>query len=266
MGKERKRPEPCFLRSDGAIDYKRGIQYAKGRPRGYQPRKGGPPLLFATDVRMTILVTLALAKGPMRAKDLWRHIGRKYVGCATKLSTDGLICKWAAGKNEVYLGLNPAHPAAKPLKCLLLQIGDVYNFEAPTESLSRDLPSAPWNDKNARYTFGDHIRTFVLLLVHIIGEAPIFQVARCLPNVDRQAVSQVLWMYTAFGILRRKGDHYPTFMLNPEHVLTANISEILAILDRVMPHWRMVAEIQGLSRSRPRREVQSGRNPKRLKW
>ncbi len=47
-------------------DYRNDGVHAVAKPRAYQPRVGGPPLLFATDIRMTILVTLALARRPLR--------------------------------------------------------------------------------------------------------------------------------------------------------------------------------------------------------
>jgi hypothetical protein len=51
-------------------DYRHAAVQGVPNPRAYQPRVGGPLLLFATDIRMTILVTLALAGGSMRQKNL----------------------------------------------------------------------------------------------------------------------------------------------------------------------------------------------------
>lgn len=79
-------------------DWRLGVEPAKKRPRAYQPRAGGPPLLFATDLRMTILVTLALAKRPLQCADLWRHIGRRNFGCLRDLAKRGLIARWNVGR------------------------------------------------------------------------------------------------------------------------------------------------------------------------
>jgi hypothetical protein len=128
---------------------------------------------------MTVLVTLAQAGRPMRCVELWKHIGRKYPGCVTELDARGLICKWAVGQAEVYLAMNPAHPAASPLRRLLRLIGEQYSFEPPRVCGKRPpVPVRRWVERNARSTFGDYIRTLPLLALHILGRAGIMEVAR----------------------------------------------------------------------------------------
>lgn len=61
-------------RSDGRFDYRAGI-ISSDKPHGSQPRVDGPPLLFTTDARMTLLVTLALTGRPVRPGSLWRVLG-----------------------------------------------------------------------------------------------------------------------------------------------------------------------------------------------
>jgi hypothetical protein len=100
---------------DGRFDYRGADFKSVTNPRAYQPRIGGPPLLFATDIRMTILVTLALADGPMRQKNLWRHIGKKAKTALYPLVENGLVAMWSIGPNNKFVALDPCHPAAEPL-------------------------------------------------------------------------------------------------------------------------------------------------------
>ena len=104
------------VRNEHKYDYKgKGVQ-AVEKPRAYQPRVSGPPLLFATDIRMTILVTLALAGGPMRQKNLWKHIGKSAKTALYPLVERGLVSMWRLNASKVYVALDPCHPAAEPLR------------------------------------------------------------------------------------------------------------------------------------------------------
>lgn len=255
-------------RPDGSIDYRYGMPYARKRPKGYQARKGAPPLLFATDIRMTVLVTIAQARGPIRCMELWSHIGRKYVGCVRDLDARGLICKWALRKDEVYAALNPVHPAAAPLRKLLLLIGEVYGFEPPTLAGKRPpVPRRRWTERNSRATFGDHIRTLPLLALFVLGRAGVLEIARCVPVVSRDSVSRICWMYRAFGLLDCERERRTiAFRFNREHILTGAVLDVLGALDEAMPHWRMLAEAQRISERVPRHEPRTRRKHKRWKW
>jgi hypothetical protein len=57
-------------------DYRKGLYFATEAPRCYQPRQDGPPLIFGTDARATMLVHLAIASGPSRLYKLWESLGR----------------------------------------------------------------------------------------------------------------------------------------------------------------------------------------------
>jgi hypothetical protein len=88
---------------------------------------GGPPLLFATDIRMTILVTLALADGPIRQKNLWKHIGKSSKTALYPLVKYGIVAMWGNSRSCQCVALDPCHPAADALRSLLLAIAK--NFD-----------------------------------------------------------------------------------------------------------------------------------------
>ena len=252
-------------------DWRKGIETAKRAPRSYQPRSGGPPLLFATDVRMTILVTLALATAPMRCADLWRHIGRKNVGCVRELAKRGLIAKWRLGYRETYVALEPSHQASASLRRLLLRIASLYTFGRPPEQTTLfpllTIParqSAP----DARYTFGDRTRTVPLLMVYIRNEANTDQIARCIPRIDVSTVRHTLLMFKAFGLLRAsRVSRGIAYRLDPNHALARELRDVLAELDLAMPQWRIVASHDQTSPRRRSRENRRGRRkPGRWKW
>ena len=235
-------------------DYKgKGVQ-AVEQPRAYQPRVSGPPLLFATDIRMTILVTLALAGGPMRQKNLWNHIGKSAKTALYPLVERGLVSMWRLNASKVYVALDPCHPAAEPLRRLLLRIAEIYpGFAAPPHAVDDrdggDAPVRPRRLRDVRYTFGDPNRTMPLLLVHIREELVGIDVGRIVPYIESGTARDVLWMYRAFGLLtiryivlsKRRGYAFRFEQTSP---LVPYVRDVLAALDRAMPQWRMREERQ----------------------
>ncbi len=251
-------------------DWRLGVEPAKGRPRAYQPRSGGPPLLFATDVRMTILVTLALAKVPLRCTELWRHIGRKNFGCVRGLTKRGLIARWRSAR-ATYVALEPAHPAHDSLARLLVKIAALYRFTAPTaQAMLFGVPQVPARTSipDIRYTFGDKTRTLPLLMVYIRQQANVDQIARCIPRSDTCTVRHALLMFKAFGVLKsERVSRGLAYWLNPYHALSEEIRAVLRDLDVAMPQWRVVAEHDVASpRSRSRENRAGRRKPKRWRW
>ena len=89
----------CIPQNDGSrrskdkYDSQREAVQPVENPRAYQ-RRTGRPLLFAADIRMTILVTLALAGGPMRQKNLWKYIGKSAKTALYPLVERGLVSLW----------------------------------------------------------------------------------------------------------------------------------------------------------------------------
>lgn len=230
-------------------DYRNDGVRAVAKPRAYQPRVGGPPLLFATDVRMTILVTLALARGPLRQKNLWKHLGKLAKTALYPLVERGLVAMWRLGPSNVYVALDPCHPAAQPLRRFLLRVAELYpGFVTPTYGVDDrdggDPPLRPRRRRDVRYTFGDPIRTMVLLLVHLRGELVGVDAERIVPYLERCSVRDVLWMYRAFGLLESRyvvqnRRHANGFRFDERHPLVPYVQEVLAALDHAMPQWRV---------------------------
>ncbi|HEY5258886.1 MAG TPA: hypothetical protein VIJ12_10975 [Candidatus Baltobacteraceae bacterium] len=153
---------------------------------------------------------------------------------------------------------------------MLLRIAGIYGFARPSgASIAGDIdvPVKAWSSTNLRYTFGDYYRTLPLLVLHILGEAGIVEIARAVPTMSREAVSQILWMYRAFGILKGESrGKLLRFRFNREHALTSDIEAVLAVLDEANPLWRMVADHNRSTAPLVKHEIRSGRKQKRWKW
>ena len=258
------------LAYSGRYDWRLGVEPARGRPRAFQPRLGGPPLLFATDVRMTILVTLAMMGHPIRCADLWRAIDRRNFGCLADLVRRGLVAKWYH-RAHAYVALEPAHPAHVSLTKLLLRIAKAYRFSRPITQ----LPLWQWlhvparrGKIDARYTLGDRNQTLPLLVLYVRGCANADQVVRSIPRSDVKTIRHTLLKFKAFGVLssRRVGRGI-AYALDPSHELAREIRRVLGELDCAMPQWRVVAENDMLHpRSRSRESRVGRRKPKRWRW
>lgn len=260
---------------DEPNDYRYGIKFARGVPRSYQPRRGGPPLLFATDARMTILIGLALSGGAMRLNRLWAFTQRKNIGCVASLVANGLVATWRLGRSETHVALDPAHPAAKALRKLLLKAGAIYGFDEPSYHVDNvrggSAPFRPSRRRDVRYTFGDPNRTLSLLMRYILGEANAKEIERCVPRLAVKSVRHALWMFHAFGVLKsrrivRGRSRGIGFRCNPGHVLAVEIARVLAALDAAMPQWRLMAERQIDASRRTVRQIRSGAKAGRWAW
>jgi hypothetical protein len=256
-------------------DYRAGITCAVGVPRAYQPRKGGPPLLFATDIRMTILVHLALAPGTVRIGWLWKHLGKKAPTALYPLVERRLVAKWRWAP-KTFVALDPSHPAATPLRAMLIAIGKKYRFKPmPVDFDAReggDVPVRRSRRGDVRDTFGDKNRTMPLLLLHVLGKAMSTDIVRVVPYLEEKTTRDVLYMYRAFKLLRsqrevvrkRRGE---AFSFNDTHWLVPYVRAVLAALDETMPQWRASAERKKdapIPRKHDRRDGR--RKPGRRKW
>lgn len=221
-------------------------------------------------------MSLALQGGAIRMKHLWEHLGSRPIGALAELVSFGLVAKWHLSRSHVYVALDPAHPAAKSLERLLVRIGALYDFKAPTYHADNELGGYPpvrrSRRRDVRLTFGFRHRTLPLLVLYILGTANASDVARCVPGLERHSARDTFWMFKAFGILeyvrsvsgRSRGF---SFRLNPQHPFHEELKAVLSELDIAMPQWRIVAERQSLSSRRPQHEVRAGRRkPKRWKW
>jgi hypothetical protein len=121
---------------------------------------------------MTILVHLALTPGTVRIGWLWKHIGKKAPTALYPLVERGLITKWTWGA-KTFVALDPCHPAAVPLRAMLVAIGNKYKFRPMPIDVDAheggDVPHRGARRRDVRDTFGDKNRTMPLLLVHILG-------------------------------------------------------------------------------------------------
>jgi hypothetical protein len=257
-------------------DYRFGVECATDTPRAYQPRAGGPPLLFATDIRMTILVTLALAGRPLRHKSLWHHLGKSAKTSLYGLVDRGIVTMWDIGPSKKFVALDPCHPAAEPLRRLLLKVAEVYpGFTPPPfQPEDRDGGEAPVRTRrlrDVRQTFGDPQRTLPLLLLYILGEAIGTDVGRIAGrHVEGKTARSVLYMYRAFGLLEatykvQSKRRSFAFRFVETHPLVPAIKDVLRALDAAMPVWRIVAE-QQRGRPVPRRGDHRDRRRRAERW
>ena len=254
-------------------DYRAGRPKGGDVPRGYQVRTEGPPLLFMTDLRMTILVTLALADGVLRVENLWRHLGKKNVGCLRDLHESGLVCKWKLGRGQAYAALDPAHPAAAEVRELLLCVAQAYpGFSKPSfhadDRVGGSVPVRRGRRRDVRYTFGEPTRTWTLLMVYLVGEVGALRMSQMVPRLTKRQAQKNLWMYRAFGVLAvrrvRRGLGFRFVETDP---LADRVVRVLSALDRAMPQWRIVAELRGNDpRPLPRDSRATRRKSGRWKW
>jgi hypothetical protein len=255
-------------------DYRSGVKCAVGVSRGYQPREGGPPLLFATDIRMTILVHLALAPRTVRIGWLWKHLGGKHPTALYPLAERGLIMKWKLGR-KTFVALDPCHPAAEPLRAMLVAVGKRYGFKPMPIDVDADdggpVPTRPSRWRDVRDTFGDRNRTLPLLIVLVLNTAVVIDIVRVVPYLDKTAVRNILYMYRAFGILetkrvvahKRRG---VGFSFSETYWLVPHIRDVLKALDHAMPQWRAIAERQAATQTPRRHEYRERRKHGRWKW
>lgn len=269
---------PHVPRKEGTrYNYRAGVEYAKGVARAYQPRKGGPPLLFTSDIRMTLLVNLALADGPVRQVHLWRHLGKRCPTALYPLIEHGLVSQWALSRARVFVALDPCHPAAQPLRRLLLEVPKHYRGfrPIPHDVMSSDAgapPHRPSRKRDVRNTFGDHIRTMSLLMVHVLGGGYSTDIARCVPYLRRYSVGDVLEMFCAFGLLRRRyavvrKKRGIVYSFNDDNPLVPFIRDVLEALNVAMPMWGEEAERQKIMPLPVKSDHRNTRRShKRWKW
>ena len=173
------------------------------------------------------------------------HGGGKYNTALNKLVDDGLVAKLTITRKSVLYGLDPAHPAALPIRSLLLKISELYNFETPTPD-PRALeggqsPSRRSRKRDARYTFGDPVRTLVLLTVYVLESAHMSKITRILGRFSPTSVRNTLWRFRAFGVLNAAGSPRGrkgiAFSLNPGYCFASEIRAVVASLRVALPHW-----------------------------
>jgi hypothetical protein len=236
------------LRSDGRYNWRDVTDLGVERPTAWQVRAGGPPLLFATDMRMSILVTLAAAGGMIRRYRLMQctRSGK----CNTALETlieHGLVARLRLSRSEVLLGLDAAHPVSVPLRDLLLRIAERYGFEKPmcdpNELEGGESPRRLSRRRDARYTFGDPERTLTLLAVYVLGEVRMKQLVCILGRFSEKSVRGTLWRFRSFGVLKATGTAGGTkgiaFSLDCEYAFAGEIRSILESLATALPHWTL---------------------------
>lgn len=260
-------------------DYKHlGLNHAgTGKaPRCTQSRLGGPPLLFKTDARATVLAHLAIANGPTRSMDLSQHLRRNhsksvYTILLTKLANEGLISKWKLpalpGERacRVYYDLNPAYPGARELRALLWQIAIVYpGFSLvpyqPDNATAGVAPSRRPKSSHyvgrrftIDYALGDDLTTKVLLGIYVMGQATNAILRRGATTYTVNRVGATLHKLAAFGILKKLRDDHAgragsAFVLDKAHPLHLELVAYLAALDIHYPLLRFQMQNQASSR------------------
>ena len=167
------------------------------------------------------------------------------------------------------MALEPAHAAAASLRALLLRIGALYRFPAPTRW--SPAPVAVPERRGTidhRYTFGDLTRTLPLLILFARESASVEQISRCVPGADRDTIRHVFYMFKAFGILRSfRRSRGIAYAFDSQHSLADQLHAVLADLDEAMPQWRALAEEDARAPRTRGRENRTGRlSPKRWKW
>ena len=264
------------IRSNGTYAHWTGKVPAVEHPRNYQRRIGGPPLLFATDIRMTLLVTLALG-GTLRPTTLWETIGKKTHVALDGLISSGLVVRWKKGRNIAYVALNPGHPACQPLQALLLAVAEQYVFARPVIG-PKDAggpPPAGQGRYDLSYTFGDFGHTLALLVVYILGKASARDIVRGTTLVRQWSALARLWMFKSQGVLTGEIERdvrtvrcsENVFWFDDQAALTPYIADVLDVLDAYLPHVRMAAQSQASQTvPRERQKHRKRQNQSNKRW
>lgn len=239
-------------------------------PRSFQARRNGPPLLFLTDVRMTILVLIATADCPVRHLELKRDLMERGHSAIEPLVQSGLIISWKPSRKSKVYALDPAHPAHEPLKRLLQKISKLYEFPTlitDSTDVKRGLPPVRRSRRrDARLTFGNSINTLVLLAVYLMVRPNMTAVTGALARFHKKSINSALWRYQAFGVLRQTGPGGRTgmlFELNPDYALADEIRPVLDSLLIALPQWTSaIRGYEALGRAKVRYKKRHGINQK----
>jgi hypothetical protein len=236
-------PRKGYKRS-GLIDWRNGGILHKS-PRAFQGRVDGPPLLFMTDVRMSVLATLAVSATPYRHCRLEELLGIPNLNPVVRdLVNSGILTTWAPKRSVKLLALDPCHPCYEPLRRLLIRIADVYSFPRPLY-LSENMfggaaPVRRSRRRDARLTFGTPQRTLVLLAVYLLGYSSMSDICRALSIFDAHGLNRALWRFHAFGVLRsedRGGSIGIFFELNHEFAFANELRDVLEAMEFALPMW-----------------------------
>lgn len=178
-----------------------------------------------------------------------------------------------SGAGRRYAALDPAHPAAGELRDLLLFVAEAYpGYSMPPYHVDNasggSVPVRHGRLRDVRYTFGEPTRTWTLLMVYLLGSVGGLRISQIVPRLTKGQATKNLVMYRAFGLLsvKRRGRGLGHSFVEGDP-LTRHVVRVLAVLDKAMPQWRIVAELRG---NDPRPLTRDGRStrqkPGRWKW
>jgi DNA-binding transcriptional ArsR family regulator len=143
------------------------------------------PAFFGSSARTQILAILA-ANGPMTVRDLAR-LRRKDSAttfrAVERLIRCGLVTKRLRPGGRKYVGINRAHAALPELLALLRVLGDIFGVPLLAQARHRwGLPtvSDPTPPIAEEWMFGSPVRSRMLVLLAVAGEADEMQMARVL--------------------------------------------------------------------------------------
>jgi len=164
-----------------------------GRTAAFQRDPDGLPMLFATDLATRNLIALA-HYGPMYLPDLRRITGGTKVDESDEMAPytrANVVRIWEAERGPAIM-LDPAFPASRPLRQLLLRMAEAYP-PAPEVRLGGD-PGLPQPHKwvgDIYRLFGSPIRTRTLLTLGAYGWT-FERLCRPLTGLHRENVKHVI--------------------------------------------------------------------------
>jgi DNA-binding MarR family transcriptional regulator len=155
------------------------------RPPSTPPRRGTMPPLFGSTARTEILALLGI-NGPLTVREIARL--RESDSSATfrsvaALMECGLVVKRQRAGGRKYVSLNRAHHCASELRALLAALDREHQVARITQARARwGLPDErdPLPPIVENNMFGSTMRSQILILLAIAGEADEQQIARAL--------------------------------------------------------------------------------------
>ncbi len=254
------------LSKRGKFDWRQKAVARDSRPLGVKPSADGCPLLFGSDARRRILVTLAV-NGTMRPEQLRRAA---QISGSLEITEGDLVVRLLQSRKGFPQGLriNPAFPAHSQFIALLQKMDQRWPAQRVTflrgpKSWRGAKTQFTWNGRIDRI-FGSFARSETLLLLCALGPSTLKQIRRHMHS-DIGEVMRALRMWRHYDIIRG-GDGQKAWELNPDWFAAKELYALLKALIGTNPRYAgiVVAAKRHSIDHRGRRRIKHARSSRTI--
>lgn len=205
-----------------------------------RPKRTPMPQIFGSSARTEILALLAV-NGPLTVRELARlrvSDSSATFRAVSALSDCGLIVKRERAGGRKYVSLNRAHHGARELRDLLTALDLEHPVARVTQARARwGLPTErdPQPLIVEKQMFGSAIRSQILLLLAIVGEADEQQIARALAVRHNSVWSALLPLTRRNLVIDRRVGARRVLSLSESYKGAREFGRLLQRLASVMP-------------------------------